>query len=348
MKNGLSFMVEKSIGKGEDADPILLFKPQEIITGVFDGMGGSGAAVCKSHYGEQHTKAYVASRIIKDATNELFRNTNVQDITYKTLHDACYARLKEETSNFPAEASILRSKLIRNYPTTLAVACISEYNSGQDKILVNSFWAGDSRNFLWTKEGFFQISADDLSDDKDPLENLTSDCPLSNCVCEDRDFQINQFCIQLRKQPCVIISATDGCFGYFRSPMHFEFILRDTLQKSKNIEHWEDNIKKKIQRVSGDDFSMSLAFYGTDDFGKLKKTFKDLPYVNKIKNIISLECQISKLEEQLEAAKCKLSENITDTWKRYKTIYCSLIDDIKKPYKQIDYSRDSITSKKQQ
>lgn len=339
-------MVEKSIGKGEDADPILLFKPKEFIIGVFDGMGGSGAAICKSQFGEQHTKAYVASRIIKDATNELFRSTNVQDITYKTLHDACYARLKEETSNFPAEASILRSKLIRNYPTTLAVACISECPSEQDKIFVNSFWAGDSRNFLWTKEGFFQISADDLSDEKDPLENLTSDSPLSNCVCEDRDFQINQLCILLRKQPCIIISATDGCFGYFRSPMHFEFILWDTLRRSNDIEHWEDNIKKRIQRVSGDDFSMSLAFYGTDNFGKLKKIFKDLPYENKIKNIINLEEQISKIEEQLEAKKCKLSENTIDTWKRYKTIYCSLIDDTKKPYKQSDYSRDSITSKK--
>ena len=73
------FMVEKSIGKGEDADPILFSTESSAITGVYDGMGGSGASLCTSEFEGQHTKAYVASRIIRDAIDDYIIDG---DITY--------------------------------------------------------------------------------------------------------------------------------------------------------------------------------------------------------------------------------------------------------------------------
>lgn len=56
----INFMTEKREGHGEDSAPFFLSTDDFCAVGVFDGMGGSGAAMCKSDLGE-HTKAYVAS-----------------------------------------------------------------------------------------------------------------------------------------------------------------------------------------------------------------------------------------------------------------------------------------------
>lgn len=182
----IQFMVEKSIGKGEDSTPILFSTETSAITGVFDGMGGSGASVCMSDFGEGHTKAYVSSRIIREAIYNYLNDQ--QDVNPDIIKKICRERLEIEKENYPSTKSMLRSKLVRDYPTTLTLASARE---SDNEILIDSYWAGDSRNYLWMQEGFYQISKDDLIDDNDPLENLSNDSALSNCVCADQDFLIN-------------------------------------------------------------------------------------------------------------------------------------------------------------
>ena len=70
------FMIEKREGHGEDSSPLFLIKDNFCAVGVFDGMGGSGANTCMSEFGEDHTKAYVASRIIKEAVFNYLNNAN--------------------------------------------------------------------------------------------------------------------------------------------------------------------------------------------------------------------------------------------------------------------------------
>lgn len=42
---------EKVVGHGEDAPPLLVNEENGCAVGVFDGMGGSGAALCESDLG---------------------------------------------------------------------------------------------------------------------------------------------------------------------------------------------------------------------------------------------------------------------------------------------------------
>lgn len=314
----LKFMIEKREGHGEDSSPLSITKDNFCAVGVFDGMGGSGAAICKSKFGDNHTKAYVASRIILEAVNNYIENAkDVRDINSDGIRFTARECLKQEKSNYPTKASGLRSKLVRDYPTTLAITTALQNEDGTHT--VNSYWAGDSRNYLWTSEGFYQISKDDLDTELDPLENLRNDGALSNCICADREFEINHKTIKVEGK-FVILSATDGCFNYFPTPMHFNEVLVTGLKLSDNVEEWEGFCKSEITAVTGDDVSLSLIAVGFEDFKDLRESFSSSPVV-KIEEIKKAQDELKSLSKQIEDNKAALENLIQEGWDEYKTSY---------------------------
>lgn len=299
----LKFMIEKREGHGEDSPALSLIKENFCAVGVFDGMGGSGAAICKSEFGDEHTKAYVASRIILEAINNYMENAkDVRNINSDSIKSSAHGRLEQEKSNYPTKASGLRSKLVRDYPTTLAITTALQNEDGTHT--VNSYWAGDSRNYLWTSEGFYQISKDDLDTELDPLENLRNDGALSNCICADREFIINNKSITVEGK-FVILSATDGCFNYFATPMHFNDVLVTGLKQSDNVEEWEGFCKSEITDVTGDDVSLSLIAVGFEDFKDLKESLSNSSVV-KIEEIKKVQDELKSLSKQIEDNKAAL------------------------------------------
>lgn len=318
----IKFNREKVSGKGEDSDPILLRNESTFVVGVFDGMGGSGATTCNSAYGEC-TQAYVASRIIRNTVEELFQATH--NILAQDIEEKCRQRLKAEIEKFPSAKSMLRNGMIREYPTTLSV--IQAYSDDSD-VVINSFWAGDSRNYLWTKEGLFQISKDDLRIDLDPLENLREDAPLSNCICNDRKFIINHKPIKIEKQSCAIFSATDGCFGYYKSPMHFNNMLKETLRNAIDLEDWERKVEDEIGKVAGDDASLSLIVINNDNFDNFRENILNCSPNDNFQSIREIENEISSLHNQkleiaaqIQIAENKETEQINIEWEKYKRSY---------------------------
>lgn len=320
---GLKFMIEKREGHGEDSNPLFLIKEDFYAVGVFDGMGGSGATTCVSEYGNDHTKAYVASRIIKEAVFNYLNNANCySDINSEGIWNTAKSRLEQEKSNYPTKVSGLRSKLVRDYPTTLAIVTCNLVDDGISTI--DSYWAGDSRNYLWNSEGFYQISKDDLDVDNDPLENLRNDGALSNCICADRAFQINNKRINV-KGPFIIISATDGCFGYFITPMHFHEVLLTGLKLSGDVSEWENFVKAEMCKVTGDDVSLSLCAIGFEDFESLKTSFSNDTIVG-FDEISSLQSEITELEISIKEKKTQLENSIQAGWNNYKISYMKYID----------------------
>lgn len=311
-------MIEKREGHGEDSTPLSIIKENFYAVGVFDGMGGSGAAICKSEFGNNHTKAYVASRIIQEAISCYIENAkNIKDINSDGIKSTVIGRLEQEKSHYPAKASGLRTKLVRDYPTTLAIT--TAFKDEEDSYIINSYWAGDSRNYLWTTDGFYQISKDDLDTEHDPLENLRNDGALSNCVCADRDFVINNKKIIVANK-FVILSATDGCFNYFATPMHFQEVLLTGLKLSENVVEWENFCKDEFSDVTGDDISISLIAVGFKDFNDLKDTFNQstIVGVDEIKNV---QDKIKRLLSEIETAKESLEVLIQSGWDEYKNSY---------------------------
>ena len=320
----IQFMTEKKDGHGEDAPPLLMTRGKSCAVSVFDGMGGAGAATCESEYGKDFTKAYVASRIVASAVEIYLANhLSTDDITIEDLKAVITRRLKKEQERFPPQTkSMLRSKLVREYPTTMALVTLTE---SDDSIRIDSYWAGDSHCYLWTRKGFFQISKDDLEEDNDPMENLRNDAAISNCICADREFHINHRQIALSKEPVIILSATDGCFGYFPTPMHFEDMLKRCLKKAKDEEDWKNRIIHCIQEVTGDDTSLSLIGLGFESFERFKNmmTSQSVSVVGKLRdmeaNITSQKQKLAKLQDEYEQA-------INNGWENYKQKYLKYIN----------------------
>ena len=320
----ISFMTEKIVGHGEDAPPFLIAKGKAYAVGVFDGMGGAGSTICDSSFGDGHTQAYVASRIVCSSMNTFFHNhLPTDDVSVDDMKVVIKRKLCEEKEAFPPkEKSALRSKLVREYPTTLAIVVLQEY---EKTYKVESYWAGDSHCYLWTKDGFFQTSKDDLEVNNDPMENLHNDSPISNCICADRDFTINSTTFEISKSPAIILCATDGCFGYYQSPMHFEYILCSTLQEAKEEKEWEQLLREEILKVTGDDSSLSLIAKGFSSFEELKKLMKSVPA--DVVKLMKQEKEVVTAEQILSEEKEKYKQQMASGWNNYKHNYMKYIKD---------------------
>lgn len=316
---GFHFMVEKIPYQGEDSDPICLVQNNTFAVAVFDGMGGAGAAKCKSEYGEDCTKAYIASRIIRDCVENIL--TTEEKVDEQILHDRIKERLEREVNSYPSTKSILRSSIVRDYPTTMALM-IAHRND--DSTTIDSYWAGDSRNYLWTKYGLYQLSIDDIQSGGDAMENLHNDSRMSNCICADQPFKINHRKVVLKKnEPCILLSATDGCFGYYPSPMHFEADLKDALKKADSYAKWEELVQHHITDVTGDDISLSLLTIPQCDFKDVQKEMnKD---VKRFREISTLESEIKVAEKMLDSECSKYQPLLQEIWKEYKQEYVKYI-----------------------
>lgn len=325
----ISDMKEKKIGLGEDSDPIFLNQDSFVVVGVLDGMGGAGGAECDSDFGASHTKAYVASRIIKDAIEKGLRQlTNLPDSSdlKNFLEELISNRYEEERLNHPPKSKGgLRSSLIKEYPTTLAMVCIS---MDKDKYIVDSLWAGDSRNYIWNINGLFQISVDDLKGGLDPLQNLYEDAPMSNCLQADAPIIINLKRIELpTRDKFIILSATDGCFGYYPSPMDFEKILFDCLKNADTLDEWKEKLNHAFEYVTADDFSFSIAAFGFNQFKELKKFLSHSPkgsLARYFQKRSDFECKVrkrNKLNEVIAEIETQLESEIKELWPTYKQTY---------------------------
>lgn len=332
----LNKMQEKKKGRGEDSDPILFYKDNIIVVGVFDGMGGAGGAEWDSDYtvnGQFMTKAYIGSRIVRDAIEKAIKDdpsiVTKEDFSDK-LEQVILDRYETEKEKYASKSkSGLRSALIKEYPTTLAISTIIKE---KDQYFIDSYWAGDSRNYIWTSKGLFQISIDDLKGNLDPLQNLSEDAPMSNCIQADGPFKIRHQHITFPlEEKFVVISATDGCFGYYPSPMDFHKILIDSIKASKDFNQLGEKLTEAFALVTSDDFSFSIAFIGYNDFKELKELknhdkilnsyFKlRHTYENKIRRNRKLQEDINSLGEQLK-------KEILELWSKYKTSYMVFMND---------------------
>ena len=329
----IAAMQEKKEGRGEDSDPIRFSNNDSILLGVFDGMGGAGGAECESdfsHDGIHMTKAYVGSRIVKEAVEKSVRENpgilfdpNLEVI----LTDIIKVRYAEEKEKFPPKSKGgLRRALIKEYPTTIAISCITRT---PEEFSIDSFWAGDSRNYIWNQDGLFQISVDDLKGNLDPMQNLHEDAPMSNCIQADGPFKINHKKILVNhKDKFIVVSATDGCFGYYPSPMDFEKALSDSLNAASTLEEFEKNLTTAFAYVTADDFSFSIAAIGFKNFNELK-SFLGSP-TKLVKEYFSkrryFEQEVRKTEEKIAKLRDGVDSCLTSLWPEYKRNYLKYME----------------------
>ena len=63
---------------------------------------------------------------------------------------------------------------------------------------------------------------------------IRNDMPMDNLVSADKPFRINHRQYDLTS-PTMLLTATDGCFGYVHTPAHFEFLILTIWQRNSHF-----------------------------------------------------------------------------------------------------------------
>ncbi len=261
-------------GNGEDSFVCSVGDEMGLI-GVFDGCGGIGSR--KYDLYKNRTGAFVASRVAANIAADWFKEfSGISGVLSPSTASAFCDELKNRITyrlkelDGAVSSGVLKGSLAKNFPTTAAMTLFSRR---QDELHCAFMWAGDSRGFVMTGKGLCQITRDDIDGGADALDNLSGDGKLNNVISAKGDFHIN--CRMLSVSgPAVLITATDGCFGYFSTPMEFEYMLVSTLENSADIAQWKQNMDMYIRRYAADDYTMSIAVYGYSCFKAMKKEFR--------------------------------------------------------------------------
>ena len=322
-----AFNLGKIPDQGEDSDPILRDGPDLGLLGVFDGMGGAGGTVYETPEGRR-TGAYLASRIARDVVEQRMLDLLEPDwhlngkAAARNLQHSVQQALKQRLQELNPAPSGLRSRLIRALPTTMAVVALQRTQPGGPTWAGHVFWAGDSRAYVFESRGASQLSTDDLRDPGDALANLRRDSVVSNALSADTEFHINYRRVELRS-PFLVVCATDGCFGYVRTPMHFEYLVLSHLLEARSTEAWSSALQAEIAAVTGDDAAMSTLGVGADlkEFQKLFSPRVGELASDFIEPLDELSDAVTRAEQQLRALQSRQLNEMTEKWNRYKSDY---------------------------
>ena len=254
---------------GEDCFVQALGKNSALL-GVFDGCGGLGSRTYSGLGG--HTGAYLAARAAAGAAYDWYRA-----LAEDALSDPD-AAVTELRRRLDAALAVVRSQgrstlrvrgtMVRDFPTTAAIALM---HGAQDGMTLDLIWAGDSRVYLLDAGGLAQLTEDDL-DGEDALSNLTHDGALTNVIAADGRYTLHHRRMTISR-PAVIFAATDGVFGYIRTPMEFEWLLLRVLCDADTPAAFSARLKEILSEVAGDDFTLALTSFFFGDFAALRGAF---------------------------------------------------------------------------
>lgn len=322
------FNLGKIPDQGEDSDPIVRTGPDLGLVAVFDGMGGAGGTVYDTAEGPR-SGAYMASRIARDVVEQRMLDALVPEwhldgpATATELHDGVKAALVARLAELNAPPSRLRSKLLRALPTTMALVALQRHEPNGGQWVAHVMWAGDSRAYVFEPEGGArQLTTDDIRDAGDAMANLRRDSVVANAMSADTDFTVNYRQVELAA-PFLLVAATDGCFGYVGSPMHFEHLVLSELDVADDVAAWSSAIQRRVAAVTGDDAAMAVLGVGAD-FDELQALFAERTEelaAGFTTPLDDLDRQVATAEHELEALRSRRDAQRSELWAAYKPSY---------------------------
>ena len=322
------FNLHKIHGQGEDSDPVVRHGRQLGLVAVFDGMGGAGGTVYETPDGPR-TGAYLASRVARDVVEQ--RMVALLDPEWnldggaaaQDLQRSVRSALQERLAELNAPASGLRSRLLRALPTTMALAALQRQEPSGDRWTCHLLWAGDSRVYVFEPDaGARQLTVDDIRDHGDAMANLREDSVVSNALSADTEFTIHHRQVELTA-PFLVIAATDGCFGYLPSPMHFEHLVLAALRDAPDTDAWSTAVQAAVSAVSGDDAAMATLGFGADQDGFRTLFARRTAELERrwITPLDDLDTELREQERKVAEVRAARRERQAQLWAAYKPDY---------------------------
>jgi hypothetical protein len=322
------FNLAKVPGRGEDSDPIVRDGRELGLVAVFDGMGGAGGTVYETPDGPR-TGAYLASRVARDVVEErmlalLDPEWNLDGpAVARDLRRSVKRALADTLTGLNAPASGLRSRLLRALPTTMALMALQRREPREGRWAGHVFWSGDSRVYVFDPvTGAHQLTRDDLRDRGDALVNLRQDSVVSNAMSADVDFVVHHQQVELTA-PFLAVAATDGCFGYLHTPIHFEHLVLAALRDSTEAGSWSRLLQQRIAAITGDDAAMAVLGVGADhgEFRQLSAPRTAEIEQRCVVPLDELESEVGRAEQAVAEARRRHAALQTSLWAAYKPEY---------------------------
>lgn len=294
--------------KGEDALAYNLSRLDMHAMAVFDGCGGAGAWKYPEY--RNASGAFVAAQSMAELFLAWFDSQSVSALAAPgeladSFHHAADERL-QALKRRCAPMGVAGS-LVKSFPCTASVAITAREE--RDSILLTALNAGDSRvYFLSPSCGLIQLTQDDSRGHPDALQNLRDNAALSNLLNADKPFQVSVRQARI-KLPCAVICATDGAFGFLRSPMDFEHMLLKALLSASSMAAFEQLFESAVREATGDDSTCLLSFYGWNSYDGLKDDLQQrFAYVQRL---------IDRMDDAGED-RAAAEQVILQTWQAYK------------------------------
>ena len=266
-------------GQGEDAYGSYLSR-RGCTLAVFDGCGGSGGRRYAAFQG--HSGAYMASRLAMrdyfrwyrkflDQDNVLDSDTIGENLpALKKRFCNRLSHCREYADSYERRNAAVGGTLMKDFPTTMS-AILCDYDEGV--FSAGFLWAGNSRGYVLRGNGLAQVTVDDITGTVDAMDCLRKDPPLTNFISAEGDFELRGL-HYLLDLPVILITATDGCFDYFASPMHFEYMLISAMAEADSYDGWRENIRAVLEENASDDFSVVIGCFGYANFESMKNSFR--------------------------------------------------------------------------
>lgn len=336
-----SLYSEKRAGQGEDAPALAVAVGSAgCVVGAFDGLGGAGSTQIDTAQG-RFSSAYLASRLARQvswnvtsaflsgqAPPQPKRHRDGPQRAAHPLRDRLEDEMREQLSTslaqFGAPPSRIRGDLIRPLPTTLALGVLRMWES---KPHLSTLWAGDSRVYLMLPQsGLHQLTVDDLKSRGDAMRNLHDDSPMSNLLSADGRFDIH---VEDRYLPekAIVLAATDGCFGFLRTPPHFEDLLlaamMQTAAHSGDWEDWRAQLLRRIVEVTGDDATMAVTCIGWESFADMAQQFgnRQVKVDQMTRRIDRIADAYQSAKRAADEARIFYEEAVARLWSQYQVSY---------------------------
>ena len=282
---------DKIPGAGEDA--ALHLDATGSIPALIACMDGCGASGAKRHilFNTPCKESRVASHEIKEALREYYRQLCTQKvllpdelpIALKHCIDTRLQMVSEELEKLSSSRSSIKNRLAKPLPSTLAMILAKAVG---DVVTATTIWAGDSRCYALLPNGMLQLSIDDTIEGAAQRASMNSDASVTNVINQKGNYRLH--CTEYRflskrkagkLEPCILLTVSDGCYGYFALPYLLEGVLLDALMDEHVVtpDQWLDLVKERIMAVASDDASLQVVGFCDETesaFSELKEWFR--------------------------------------------------------------------------
>ena len=152
--------------------------------------------------------------------------------------------------------------MVRTLPCTGSMITVTPSSVDLQALYVDIIHAGDSRVYMMRpQKGLQQVTRDELAGNPDALRNLYVSAPMTNVINIDKDFTLTHLAFDM-KEPFALLCASDGVFGYVKTPMHFEKIILDcleTAETSHNLSKAFRTVSRELQAMTPPQSCLSMA-----------------------------------------------------------------------------------------